>query len=114
MALAYQEGTLLKRRGTELMKGTYPCEISSAASRGENCPHKAEDSTEEKGNSQHTRMSKEYWCRLFYGLNISLPLDKQGFINPKITPLLISAYTVLQMAVGDPHSADKMESLSHT
>lgn len=59
-------------------------------------------------------MSKEYWCRLFYGLNISLPLDKQGFINPKITPLLISAYTVLQMAVGDPHSADKMESLSHT
>lgn len=28
---------------------------------------------------------------------------KQGFISPKITFLLLSAYTVLQKAVGDPH-----------
>lgn len=57
------------------MKGAYPCEISSAAGRGENCPHKAEDSAEEKGSSQHTTMKKEYWqqlCRLFYGLTAFL------------------------------------------
>ena len=41
-------------------------------------------------------------------LLLSLPLVhgmKQGCISPKISLLLISAYTVLQMALGDPDSA---------
>lgn len=95
IALAYQEGTLLKRRGTELriqvMKGTYPCEISSAVSRGENCPHKAEDSTEEKDNSQHTH--KEYWCRLFYGLTAFLATGQNKVLSVLKSPTCWSQLT---------------------
>lgn len=84
-ALAYQEGTLLKGIGTELriqvIKGTYPCEISSAASRGENCPHKAKDSTEEKGNStaERTRSLGSSCADSSMVLLLSLSLDKTRF-----------------------------------
>lgn len=65
------------------MQGTHPCEMSSAASRGKNCPHKAKDSTEEKGNrmDKDTRMDREYCCCADSSMVslLSLPLDKTRF-----------------------------------